>query len=482
MLCDCALSCAACVAVLLAIALPWPHEDRLVVAPSAGAGVEPLEVEAAPGAAGPQGALRPLSGLLVAHFDRSIRRLLRPPFRVLDVGCGAGLVANALGAMPGYTVECLDPSREALRAAENASALAGLRTVRFRRASVYFLPFEDETFDAVVLAGVLEELQDLSSGLEEVSRVLRPGGLVLFASPERSLRSFLLAVAGPEYLPRLLSRRPHDWRLYVRAEELRAGLQGAGRFPSFAYEPLGPSPRAFLELCLLAAGLLAEEALAAEWRVGPGPLAAAYVGRAYKAPPPEAFTPGERAEILANGGPHDGAWIRCRILSNGTKPNTYSVDIEGRRFHGVHATVLRKAFLAPGDLAEVLRTGAAGDWPSWLPCTVLGRGSAANSYEIRVAGQQELSNVPSVALRKVAGRARVQSFSPGDLAEVLALSGPMSGSWLACTILGQGSGPDRYSIRVLSGPPEKQRFPNVHAVLLRKPAAASYRTSKAAAP
>src|SRR3954453_2624086 len=102
-------------------------------------------------------------GDVTRHFD--------PEWEILDVGCGTGWLADHL---PRYTG--LDGSEDAVR-------IAGERGRDVRLADVEEpLPFDDATFDGVILKDLLEHVRDPAAVVREVGRVLRPGAVV-FASP-----------------------------------------------------------------------------------------------------------------------------------------------------------------------------------------------------------------------------------------------------------------------------------------------------------
>lgn len=261
--------------------------DRLAALPAEAAAidnVQPYDAMEKWAPNGSQAGLHLMNPTRVAYFHRAMQDSARTPLRVLDMGCGGGLVSNALARLPGYAViEGVDLSPEALQyAAVTAERAPGRARANFRNASVYDLPFEAGTFDAVILSDVLEHLLDIPAALREAARVLTPGGLLLFDTIDRSPVSFVVAILGAEYIVRIIDRGSHDWRLFVRPEELRRGLHAAG-FTDVVHEGFQPSVRALLELSAFSAGVMPAERMSGGWGIEPpSVLMVSYIGRAVK--------------------------------------------------------------------------------------------------------------------------------------------------------------------------------------------------------
>ncbi len=146
--------------------------------------------------------------------------------RLLDVGCGAGLAAEAF-ARRGASVTAIDASAEAIAAARLHAEQGGL-TIDYRVAAPEDLAEEEARFDVVVALEVIEHVADRDAFLAALAGLTRPGGLVFLSTLNRTARSFLLAKLGAEYLLRLLPVGTHDWRGFVTPAELARGLRRAG--------------------------------------------------------------------------------------------------------------------------------------------------------------------------------------------------------------------------------------------------------------
>jgi 2-polyprenyl-6-hydroxyphenyl methylase/3-demethylubiquinone-9 3-methyltransferase len=146
--------------------------------------------------------------------------------RVLDAGCGGGLVARELAAAEAEVVG-VDRSLGSLGVARRA--VGG----HFRPAQgrLERLPFAGASFDAVVAADVLEHLPDLPAAVTELARVLAPGGSFVFDTVNRTFWSWFTGVFGLEQVLRMVPRGTHDWRLFIRPAELDRLLREAGLEP-----------------------------------------------------------------------------------------------------------------------------------------------------------------------------------------------------------------------------------------------------------
>lgn len=179
-------------------------------------------------------ALRNLVPARLAWFDRFVAW---PGRRVLDLGCAGGFMAEALYDR-GAVVTGVDPARAAVTAAA-AHAAQGGRAIAYAVARGEALPFPEASYDAVVCVDVLEHVDDLGRVLGETARVLRPGGLFLFDTINRSALAKLVTITLAEDILRLLPRGTHDPARFIRPAELRAGLRAAGLLPG-PFTGLGP--------------------------------------------------------------------------------------------------------------------------------------------------------------------------------------------------------------------------------------------------
>jgi 2-polyprenyl-6-hydroxyphenyl methylase/3-demethylubiquinone-9 3-methyltransferase len=149
--------------------------------------------------------------------------------RVLDLGCAGGFMAEALDDR-GARVTGIDPAAGAVAAARRHAGAAG-REIDYLVGVGEALPFADASFDHVVCVDVLEHVADLDRVLSEVARVLRPGGLFLYDTINRTALARLGAVTMAERVARVLPRGTHDPEMFIRPADLMRGLDAAGLVP-----------------------------------------------------------------------------------------------------------------------------------------------------------------------------------------------------------------------------------------------------------
>ena len=152
-----------------------------------------------------------------AYFDSIVQDWRG--LRVLDLGCGGGLATSCL-TQRGATVVGLDLSRASLHVAARHPWGAVQATPDFACGRAEALPLADASFDIVWCTDVLEHLTDLSVAIAQIARVLKPGGLFLYDTLNRTWLSRLLAIWFWEYLAGLAPRGTHDWRLFITPSEL----------------------------------------------------------------------------------------------------------------------------------------------------------------------------------------------------------------------------------------------------------------------
>ena len=175
---------------------------------------------------GPMAPLHAMNPLRVGWIDRRLRARSDEPSRVLDVGCGAGLAAEALARL-GHDVLGIDAAGEAIQAAEAHAAGRGL-PLGYRAAAAETLLAEGARFPAITSLEVIEHVADPSAFLRVLAGLLQPGGLLFVSTLNRTARSLVVAKLGAEYVLRLLPRGTHDWRRFVTPAELDAAGRGAG--------------------------------------------------------------------------------------------------------------------------------------------------------------------------------------------------------------------------------------------------------------
>jgi 2-polyprenyl-6-hydroxyphenyl methylase/3-demethylubiquinone-9 3-methyltransferase len=145
---------------------------------------------------------------------------------VADIGCGGGLVCEPLARL-GAHVTGIDPGEEAIAAAK-AHAEAGGIDLGYEVATAEDLVARGRSFDAVLLLEVVEHVPDVPAFLTAVAPLVKPDGLMILSTLNRTLKSYALAIVGAEYILRWIPIGTHQWDRFVTPEELRSALRGAG--------------------------------------------------------------------------------------------------------------------------------------------------------------------------------------------------------------------------------------------------------------
>ncbi|HUP30183.1 MAG TPA: bifunctional 2-polyprenyl-6-hydroxyphenol methylase/3-demethylubiquinol 3-O-methyltransferase UbiG [Usitatibacter sp.] len=169
--------------------------------------------------------LHEINPLRLAHIARLVSGLQGKS--VLDVGCGGGILAEAMAAA-GATVTGIDLAEKPLKVA----ALHGLETgskVEYRLVAAEALAAEAPgSFDVVTCMEMLEHVPDPASTVAACARLAKPGGWVVFSTINRNAKSFLFAIVGAEYVLQLLPRGTHEYARFIRPSELAAHCRAAG--------------------------------------------------------------------------------------------------------------------------------------------------------------------------------------------------------------------------------------------------------------
>ena len=144
--------------------------------------------------------------------------------RALDVGCGGGYLTEPLTDL-GFCVTGIDPALESIVAARAHAKQTGLG-ITYLLGRAESLPFPDRSFDLVTCCDVLEHVDDLDRSLAEIIRVLRPSGIFVFDTINRTFMTWLAVIMVAQDFPltRYFPPATHDWHMFIRPEELAAGL------------------------------------------------------------------------------------------------------------------------------------------------------------------------------------------------------------------------------------------------------------------
>jgi 2-polyprenyl-6-hydroxyphenyl methylase / 3-demethylubiquinone-9 3-methyltransferase len=173
----------------------------------------------------PNGPMKPLHRMNPARVAW-IEGLLDGPSRILDVGCGAGLAAEAL-ARHGHDVLGIDAAGEAIEVARRHAEGQGL-PLAYRSCPAENLLAEGKRFPVITSLEVIEHVPDPAAFVRVLAALLEPGGVLVLSTLNRTRRSWVIAKFGAEYVLRMLPVGTHDWKAFITPVELAGMLRAAG--------------------------------------------------------------------------------------------------------------------------------------------------------------------------------------------------------------------------------------------------------------
>jgi 2-polyprenyl-6-hydroxyphenyl methylase/3-demethylubiquinone-9 3-methyltransferase len=168
-----------------------------------------------------------LRDCLIGQFDRDPKAI--QPFgglSLLDIGCGGGLLSEPLARM-GFTVTGIDPARNNVDVAKLHAEQAGV-AVTYRKVTAETLVEENTLFDVVLAMEVVEHVPSVPDFVAAATSLVKPGGIFVAATINRTKRAFALAIVGAEYVLRWLPVGTHSWDKFVTPEELENAIASGG--------------------------------------------------------------------------------------------------------------------------------------------------------------------------------------------------------------------------------------------------------------
>jgi 2-polyprenyl-6-hydroxyphenyl methylase/3-demethylubiquinone-9 3-methyltransferase len=161
------------------------------------------------------------------RFERNPKELgCLEGLRILDIGCGGGILSEPLARL-GAQVTGADPAEKNIAVAKLHAEQSGV-AVDYRVTTAEALADAGERFDIVLAMEVVEHVADMTLFVARCAEMVRPGGLMIAATINRTLKSFALAIVGAEYVLRWLPRGTHQWDKFVTPDELEIAMERAG--------------------------------------------------------------------------------------------------------------------------------------------------------------------------------------------------------------------------------------------------------------
>jgi 2-polyprenyl-6-hydroxyphenyl methylase / 3-demethylubiquinone-9 3-methyltransferase len=162
-----------------------------------------------------------------ARFGRDAKKLdCLKGLRMLDIGCGGGILSEPLARL-GAQIVGADPAAENIAAAIAHAQESGV-PVDYRATTAEALAEAGERFDVVLAMEVVEHVTDVKEFVAVCASMVKPGGLMIAATLNRTLKSFALAIVGAEYVLRWLPRGTHQWDKFVTPNELELAFEHGG--------------------------------------------------------------------------------------------------------------------------------------------------------------------------------------------------------------------------------------------------------------
>jgi 2-polyprenyl-6-hydroxyphenyl methylase/3-demethylubiquinone-9 3-methyltransferase len=170
---------------------------------------------------------KPLHEINPLRLDFIDQRAQLRDKRVLDVGCGGGILAESM-VQRGAEVTGIDLGEKALKVARLHSLESGVK-VNYRLVAVEALAAEEpESFDVVTCMEMLEHVPDPVAAISACSRLVKPGGHVFFSTINRNPKAYLFAVIGAEYVLNMLPKGTHEYEKFIKPSELSAYVRRSG--------------------------------------------------------------------------------------------------------------------------------------------------------------------------------------------------------------------------------------------------------------
>ncbi|MGC6512052.1 MAG: bifunctional 2-polyprenyl-6-hydroxyphenol methylase/3-demethylubiquinol 3-O-methyltransferase UbiG [Parvibaculales bacterium] len=184
--------------------------------------------------------------IVCAQFNRNASE--NTPFkglRFLDIGCGGGLLSEPMCRL-GAEMVGADAGEANIKTAAVHAEKMGL-AIDYRCTTADALAADGETFDVILNMEVVEHVADVPAFMNACAEMVRPGGVMFFATLNRTFKSFALAIVGAEYVLRWLPRGTHDWNRFITPDEMTEYLEISGLTPTemtgVSFNPLSDSWR-----------------------------------------------------------------------------------------------------------------------------------------------------------------------------------------------------------------------------------------------
>ncbi len=164
---------------------------------------------------------------IIRHFSRDgASATPLDNLSLVDIGCGGGLIAEPMARL-GATVTGVDASETNIRVASLHAEQSGL-TIAYRATTAEQLALEGAQFDVVFALEIIEHVSDVALFYDAISHLVKPGGLIILSTLNRTAKSYAMGIIGAEYVLRWLPRGTHTWSKFIKPSEMARALRARG--------------------------------------------------------------------------------------------------------------------------------------------------------------------------------------------------------------------------------------------------------------
>lgn len=173
------------------------------------------------------GDYKPLHDINPARIPYINERASLQDKTVLDIGCGGGILSEAMAAL-GATVTGIDPGEAQIKAARSHMIETGHKVSYLKMTAEAMAETTPSSFDVITCLEMLEHVPDPLSVIKASRKLVKPGGHVFFATLNRNPKAFLFAIIGAEYLLGLIPRGTHTYRRFIKPSEMAGWIRHSG--------------------------------------------------------------------------------------------------------------------------------------------------------------------------------------------------------------------------------------------------------------
>ncbi|MDX1677311.1 bifunctional 2-polyprenyl-6-hydroxyphenol methylase/3-demethylubiquinol 3-O-methyltransferase UbiG [Arsukibacterium sp.] len=146
---------------------------------------------------------------------------------IIDVGCGGGILAESL-ARSGADVTGIDMAEDALAVARLHALESGVKLNYSQQTAEHFAASQPASFDIVTCMEMLEHVPDPASVVKACADLAKPGGLLFFSTINKTVKAYVMAIVGAEYILRLVPKGTHQFSKFIRPSQLMRDIEQAG--------------------------------------------------------------------------------------------------------------------------------------------------------------------------------------------------------------------------------------------------------------